>query len=765
MRRRAQGLPPLGQFDSEAWLQADDLLKWWASQRTPESVEISFSLLDRFVQELQTMEELRDSSDLNVYLDERVVMTLMTNWFEVWQDQVAAGEEQPLASPLTPEELIDRFDSYVEHFPESMAFRLPGKAVSFLFNARLLRPQPYAESAPFCDFLIDRLLEVTPNRGKGPSAYLINTTLDLWAKSGRPDAMERAENLFARASESHTELDLFSYNSLLAVYAKAGEATKAENLLHSLLQDHWNAHERGDRHPPAPDAISFSTLALAYANAGGGLAGAHRGAYLLKRLMDPFDDYGRLSIPPSSVLLNTILLAYSRTGVASTGAETHRMLEEMKSLDASLLDAISYGTVIDAYSRVGRPDMGERIFQEQMDLFTETKEERYRPNPLTMTLLVSSWAKSGNPWRVERARYYFDKMFDFRDQGIIDVGPDTWAYNTMLACIFGCKSKDMVANAESFLRIMKERAKVGESAAHPNAWTYGEFILYHMEQSNGLNKAEYYLEECDRDPRIEMDIRTVGRMIIAFSKKGWIQKADFWLHKMLDICERESGRPGTQPSPSLLGAVGAGWFRASIKNPDSANRISRLIVRYDQLHKAGVLDKGPDGRVCQLLITCLIRVNSKRAGIASMEVLQAMRKGALNGSPDMMPDTACYQQVLIALVKEKEVSLAHDILQQMISDFREDPRRFPKPDSRCFMTVIERWSEVSLPDAWDKANFLFGQMEDPTTEKERKQRPSLCFRDDRSYQCMIWLAKRSSLPDEAAALDMALQKLKNEKYL
>lgn len=802
MRQRTEELLHVstGEYSPDTWLAADDLLKWWASQGTVESVTTSFQILDRVIDELRIHTKsttANDDDDYNhaeqggtvsttmAYLDPSVVVTMLSNWYNVWEEEAAArkggdtdatgvgvskSSKDKLIPPpleLTPEMLLDRMDSYARDLPGTNPIFMPGKAISYLFNARLLCPEPASRSAPFCDYLIDRLMEVIPAHDS-ISVYMVNTTMDLWAKSHLPNRIERAEDLFARAIDNKVELDVITYNTLLSVYANAGLGTKAERLLQALLQEHLddknsgrNNNDFNEAAAPAPDKISFHTVGLAYANSGQGLEAAEQALFLVQRMMDPFDDYGCLGIEVTNVMFNTVISAFARSGHPQAGDRAYQVLLDMKKTDFVSPDAISYGSVIDAYSRNGQPRMAEKVFEEQVAEYMKNKDDSLRPNTLTMTLLIVAWSKAKLPNAAVQAHNLLERMLDLRSRQILLHDPDTWAFNAVLDCVLSSSSSDTektIFEANRFLSFMKERAKSGYSNAWPNSWTYSQLVLFCLDKKKHKH-AETFLREAHADPRIEMDIRTTGRATIDWAKQGWMQTADFFLHDLLDRCEENKGKQGTRPSTSLLGAVAAGWARSVEKDTTAVDRLQTLVKRYEGLHGKGFLSSGPDGMVYSILVSSLVK---KRAALDALETLQKMREAAMkdDARAEMMPDTTLYRQVLRGLVNEGKAETASDLLQQMVEDFQLSPTQFPAPDTGCFVQALRGLSESDLPGTWERAVYFFNLMIDPPMSSETVQvrRSKNPIRDRRVFGFMIRIAKKLSLKKEAHDLWQHSQK-------
>lgn len=758
MRTRAQALldVPTGGFNADTWLAADDLLKWWASQRTSESVDMSFQILDHVVQELKIT-----LGKVTTYLDPRIPVTVLQNWYETWEE-VAKDQQQPL--DLTPEMVLRRMDTYARDLPQTSPIFVPGKTISYVFNATLLRPESASQSAPFCDYLVDRLLEVIPERD-ALSVYTINTTLDLWAKSDLPDRIPKAEALIARATDHKVELDLITYNTMLSVYANAGLGAKADRLLQALVQDHLNNNNNNNRRnpPPVPDQISMNTVVLAYANSGEGLEAADQASFLVQRLLDPFDDYGQLGIKVTNVIFNTVLLAYSRAGVPTASERAYQVLQEMKQSDLVAPDSISYGTVIDAFSRSRQPEKAEEVFEEQLAHFLETRDESLRPTTVSMTILVGAWSRAKLPDAAGRARDLLDKMVNLRSRQIFVDDPDTWTYNAVLGCILSSTGpKDTFVELDRHLNFMKEQAQAGNENAWPNAWTYSQVILFCLERKK-MKRAHNFLLQAHADPRADLDIRTTARVLIEMARIGEVQKADFWLNKLLDICEKHAGEGKTRPTASLLGAVAMGWNRIVDTDPQAIDNLNSLVKRYEDMFEKGHLSEGPDEMVYRALVWSYVKKGGASAD--ALETLQKMRRIATGhkGRPEMMPDTITYGQVVRALVADEEYEKASDLMQQMVGDFQSDSTKFPAPDTECVLEILRGLERSNIPDAWNQAVGFFSLTREPSESSgtPRRGNSKNPIRDRRVFSAMIRLANKFSLRRQAHALWEASQKFQN----
>ena len=733
---------PVGDFHMGLWMEADNVLKWWASQRTTESVETSFELLDRLVEELKA--ELKGATseeapqDLITRFEARdIITTMLESWFEVWRENAEEGLTLPLK--ITPQLLVERMDRYAEELPWAEAFQLMGRSLGDIFTATMLRPRPYSETAPFATHLLERLM-YTLNESSKLEPYKVNTTLDLWAKSDRKDKAERAEAIVSMASDRRVKMEIITYNTLLNVYAQQGLADEAEKLLQALIHNYL--HSESPENTPKPDKISFDAVAMAFANSNMGMEAGDRVSFMIKRMFDPLDDFGRIEVEVTTGLFNVAILAYSRTGVLEGADEAFRTLQDMKRSELTAPDVISYGTVIDAYKKCGRPDKAEAVFQEQLALFSETKDESVRPNTTTMTMLIQAHANSPLDRKIEHELELLQWMLQLVSDGVLLETPDAWTYNAIVNSIISTeKSPKTVERVLRILSIMKRRALAGDENAKPNAWVYTQIILLFLDM-NDLQKAASIMKEVHKDPSVDLDLRTYSKFIHALAKNGQTRHAVDWFHKLLDLYEEKGSQDGLRPGTRLLGGVVGGLKRFARRNDRKALADMMLIVhRYEKLVKNGSLKEPPDARVYRTLLFQTVKTSpvQNKATIV-LELLHKLRNH--DDNLRQLP----VAPVLVVLIEEGKMDAATDLLHLLIDEF-EDPRA-SSLNAKCVRLVLEGWSQRANKHAWEEAIKIFRRLEDPS-------RRALINRE--SYASMINLANKLSLESEAKKLGEAMK--------
>ena len=229
-----------------------------------------------------------------------------------------------------------------------------------------------------------------------PNAVVYNSVIAAWAKSGEAGAAERAQELLARMQrlaqtsgggggddgENSVRADTISFNSAIDAWARSeeyGSAERAEALLDSMERQHA-AGDGGVR----PDVRSFNACINAWAHTGGPGA-ALRAEQLLDRLE-------------------------ALHAEDSPGSDDEEALRPTR---------ITYATVIHAHARSFKKGCGEAaeaILDHMEELYEEDEEDEARPNPVAFNAVLKAWQNSEAGLSPPRAEGLLMRMMEYVDK-------------------------------------------------------------------------------------------------------------------------------------------------------------------------------------------------------------------------------------------------------------------------------------------------------------------------------------------------------------
>ncbi|KAJ8902778.1 hypothetical protein NDN08_006098 [Rhodosorus marinus] len=357
----------------------------------------------------------------------------------------------------------------------------------------------------------EKILRETEALGVYPNTGTYNRLIKLYTDKGE---LQRGRNLFeamTRRDYKHTR-DHYTYNSMLAGYAKEGRVYACEKMFQRMIDS-----------GVAPNEVTYHTMMDAHSRKGKPFAVRK---YLRMMARDGF--------APSSRALGSMCVAWARTGNIE-GAKA--VLREMSRLDLppsqhgyaaiikahvsrnelaealSVMEAMTrkgvtpniviYNILLDGYSREGMVGNAEALFSSM----------EVEPNVISFTTLMSAHVRGGTP---QAAEAVFLRMLD------AEVAPNAKTYGVLLE---SCKRTHNYKGAQKVLKRMKQ------SRIRPTVVIYGTLIAIHVKRldiEGALNVYKTMLEEGTPPNRI-----CYMTLIYALLKAGKTEQANMLYEEAL----------------------------------------------------------------------------------------------------------------------------------------------------------------------------------------------------------------------------------------
>ena len=265
--------------------------------------------------------------------------------------------------------------------------------------------------------------EKYPLVAPAPNERTFNAAILAWAKSGRPDSGQKAQDLLEAiegmtkdngqktsqraATEAMVQPDIFGYNIVLDGWrlgSSIESAMGAEKLLRSM--------ERKERFA-VPDRTSYNTVIDAFCKAGRTQQRQqhHQGRRQMEtndiifaqRAEDLLYQMDAAGVPPDTWSFNTVLNAWARSGLGQKAADhatallmtmeqLHQQDDTKYSTNEGIVhpDARSYSAVIDAIARSGATDAPGRAAA----ILSRMEDNGILPNAYTLNGILNCWAKN-----------------------------------------------------------------------------------------------------------------------------------------------------------------------------------------------------------------------------------------------------------------------------------------------------------------------------------------------------------------------------------
>jgi pentatricopeptide repeat protein len=600
IRSRAQAVververTPIGKLDVDTWLEATLQIQWWARQRTPQSVKISFLLLERLASEQQALSS-GGYNDVSLFLNGEMLHALILNWQQVIKKSV-----NDATVVISPQKLVFKLDKLCENSP---SLKMPGTGLSLIIDAtlHLCKRVVSLEAAAFCEVLWERLVDKNYSENRSsqfqPDIFNFNSVLSAWVSCGHT---ERAHDVFDRVPRDVVTPNNHSYNILLSAYAKERDGPAAERLL-ELMCRQWqlqqervrNSDERSLGHEQSlemirPDVVTWTTVINAWAKSSSPDA-AGRAQALLNRMSDPSN---ALSVPPDLMTLNTVLLCWSRSSTPDSPDRCLALLQKIKDLYAtgklkSPPNSFSYARVIYAYVKAGRPSDAHDIFEEMYRGFMHDGHTHLKPELQPLTSLLSALGSAG---QVERAWAVLGRIRELHDLGVLPTGPDLVEYNIMIDCLLSCHDAlpDCAVKAYTLLQEIKKNPKT-----QPDMRLYAFALKAWLLTPDGLDRAvelarealDVYSEGCES--RSSTEYRSIEAIILAFSTTGHPVHAENILFEVSNLARENRCPP---PDEDVFGSLVDSWKKS--KDPEAVLHLQDLVENEKHLPISGAVRDG-----------------------------------------------------------------------------------------------------------------------------------------------------------------------------
>jgi pentatricopeptide repeat protein len=369
----------------------------------------------------------------------------------------------------------------------------------------------------------------------GPNTVAHNSVLDALSKTTESNAVARAEVILCKMSKSRiTRLhpDMFTYNSMLNVYASHQEGEKAEKLLDEIVD-----LQKAGKLSAGPNSYTYRIVIDALAKSGNG----SRAEQLLHRMH-------KFAVRPNKFHYTGVLSGYAREGKT---ADAERLLQEMlQAYKVGYLEEapsiVAYNCAMHAWANSGELDAPFRACA----LFNRILETGVTPNVITYNCLLCACGNQGKAKETERL---LKQMHDLYDAGKLEAPPNTISYNCALDAL--AKSGDRVwtvLRAESLVNKMKDLYRTTQRAdIKPNMITYrsllrcyanwklledAEKLLERMQSLYEMKKLEYgpdrqsyqtvilALEKSDEKDATERAAKLRQKVESIYGEGGWQQE-------------------------------------------------------------------------------------------------------------------------------------------------------------------------------------------------------------------------------------------------
>lgn len=439
---------PVGSIkDTFGWDKVEVVIR--DSLHLDRSGDAAFRLVDRLIEEMRHLPESPWRKDL-----QRLLNAATFQWRDAYIDSPIKA-----AMYIQPSELVCKIREWTAqgHLQADTAI------YTMILEAAGSNANDMENGVEFAESLLDWMFHEShenQNFFVQPTTVSVGVVMKAWVTSGRSDSPQRIEAWFERLHSCHEQgwLNLrpntVVYNMLIHALAEQKDATRAEEVLQSLLLS---------QNGVGPDSISFSTVLLAYTRLET-LEAMQKADTLLNQMIELYEA-GLESAKPNVISFSTLMQGHAQLG---QGEEAEKLLRRLQMMYKETRDpdwepdAAAFTIAMSAWSKAGKPDRANGLLQEVLsNSLAEIDERAFRA-------VLSGWAKAGEP---EQAESLLQQMHDLHTSGSHETPPTLTTYNLILGAWANSGRIDAWRRAVEILRHMEDLA-LNDDELKPNDRTW-----------------------------------------------------------------------------------------------------------------------------------------------------------------------------------------------------------------------------------------------------------------------------------------------------
>eukprot|EP00549_Striatella_unipunctata_P007611 CAMPEP_0118673906 /NCGR_PEP_ID=MMETSP0800-20121206/593_1 /TAXON_ID=210618 ORGANISM="Striatella unipunctata, Strain CCMP2910" /NCGR_SAMPLE_ID=MMETSP0800 /ASSEMBLY_ACC=CAM_ASM_000638 /LENGTH=782 /DNA_ID=CAMNT_0006569043 /DNA_START=97 /DNA_END=2445 /DNA_ORIENTATION=+ len=524
------------------------------------------------------------------------------------------------------------------------------------------------EGALEASIILRRLLQ--DHKRKNPelkiSMHMVHLVLDAWRRSDSDLAVEQMERLIKDVEAAAVLLDIKCYSMLLDVYARHGEAKRAQRFLSQILE---YSHVE-------PDLVSFNSVIHAWANSKEPNR-AERAQELLTYMVE------ERGLEPNTLTFSAVLDAWSKQ---ANPEQAQILLDRMLNLykkrqaesgaDAGMIDikpnAICFGAVMNAWAKKGTPESSDKVqalLQQLEQLYKDTQDQDFKPTLINFNLAARSFSQLGDVEAVEEIHKQMETY---------GVDPDRVTFNNLIQA---WSKRGDAKRAQGILNEMIERSKEREEL-YPDTISYSLVIDAWAKSSN----------------------------------RGVPSQAEALLKQM--TAGKEISKPNVIAYSSLIDA----WARSGRK--EAGERANELVSEMMTLYKNGDKEMKPTTKIYNAAINAWSKSSHEQAAVEAEKLLKRMSR---NSDPASSPNQVSYGATMDAWAKsghEDAPEKTERLFQNMLRRYKNGHERL-KPDVINFNMILHAWSRSGRSDSVEQVERLLEQCNSQYESKELRFRPNV----------------------------------------
>jgi pentatricopeptide repeat protein len=673
---------PLGKLSTEDVEAITGLMGAWTKQRTVDAALQIELLLKRLVDDMKA-----GNTDITIRTQHYVLL------LDAWSKSNAPGAAE--RAQMIHDKMTEEYEQ-----TKNLDIRPSVLSNTILINAWAKSNETHAPT--MANRILQNMVNAYRNHGEmylKPDAVTFSTIMESYSRSpvvSGPEAVQKCEELFALMDELGVRKNVYTYSALQNVYARSGLPNALQRAM-ELLQSMLELYTNGDMNAK-PNCRNYNAV-LNAASRTGTLQSAQLARQLLTQMETSTQD-GGYDIEPDRVSYTLTILACSRipnrTMAAEMALSTLEQMEDKAQQEEQRrqqvssvappvvrLDVETFNVVLTTLSRVTGDDAfdAETKIRNLLSKMHKYATEGYisaQPNTRSYNTLLNFLARSGpKPEAGQSADKVLRSMFRMHQQdGLPDILPNPFSFAAVLTAYQRDATVAAADAADTLVQEMEELYEAGIIDSPPDVYHY-----------------------------------TILTGVWAKSEQGQ-KAADRSLEILAHMMERNrNGYPHVQPNCRTYNAVLDCLARA-----DDGDRVEALLYYMLKCYKDGDEEAKPDSFSFNCAISAFTRSKKPGSGRRAESILDRFLEYQENENPSALPDARSFANIIAHYGRSRWLSgtgsksldspyRAEYVLNRMVNYFK-DGRDYLEPNTFAITTVIDSYAYAKHPDAGTNAERL-----------------------------------------------------------
>ena len=530
---------------------------------------------------------------------------------------------------------------------------------------------------------------------------------------GDNDSPEHAERILREMEcKEGIEPNAIAYNTVMDAYAKAGNTAKAE----AILQRMYENYVRTGNTELRPSVHVFNSILVSLSQRPSYDSGI-RGEKIINLMEDLFQS-GELESRPSLISYNCVLNCWAKSTSKDGPQRAQAFLDRMINTDRIQPDLYSYNIVLHALCRnhhqqQQRQKLGTHPKQldKARELVQRMVKNGVRPDAITYNTLLAAWSRSDRPDAADRAIKLFAQMKQdkfvsltletlntvlhcYGDRGenperaeqllgdmcsglYPDIHPDRTSYNTVIAAWAKSCRHDAAQRAE---RILHRMTELGGESVQPDVISFNCVI-------NAYARSSYRKDSPSG----------TGNDAAAAAARG-PERCEEIVRHMRDLYE-QTGNSSVKPDVVTYNSLMSAWAQSG--HPEAPERAEAILQDMERSYdESGDRSIRPNGRCYRTLLKAWSRSGRPDAGRRAEACLDKMIAMWMSGNFEAKLKALDFDFAILAWTSSGDpeaMSNVERILDKMMVQV-QDGNKHAIPDHKFFRSILMNLSSRSMDD-------------------------------------------------------------------